>query len=561
MAQLRNRNTGAILESDKVIEQMKIFESQGVSGEHIWRAINQWEDVKTGKTPEEEGYKSPFLNNVPKPATSMEEPINSTEKVAGNALKKQFGRNLLTRFGDFLFKGTQGVVETATRKITGLMPDVQRAEESAAKAAELSQRAGQPLDPRIEISQEILREAVGKNITAKKVVGQLGLATLELAPFLAAGKIAQLGGKAIVSEGGKVFAKTALRRAAVTGGMAAGFGAFSALEEEKETEEILKRALAGGVIGAVGSGIFSMGKYGLYNVTSPKFTSSLFKSGLGFPRNVNKQEERINKSAAEILIKEGPGTVRSLKHKYERLMTGLESDIQKAINKSTVTYKSKDLISQMEKQYASWYDKALSDDQIKARIGRLPLRLLKENKEVTVQEINQLRRTLSNRFLSNTQWLQKAKEGNVDGLKIASSILSEAVKTAAPESRALFERFAAVIKGYDAALNLLSPSLGPLNQNARIVGLLAKGGSGGFLGFKTGGLVGLGLGVGTAVLSQTTVGKTTAAVLLNKLGMAGNKIAGKLTDKQLARLTPLLLRLVGTKLAGEKIAPELVKGQ
>jgi hypothetical protein len=336
------------------------------------------------------------------------------------------------------------------------------------------------------------------------------------------------------------FFRAAGTRALQSGAIFGGFTTAEGLINDKPIDEIAKQAAISFGIGALGSGLFSLAVTApIRALTGDKTVARIFRSGLGFGKAAQKAEERQNKLASEILIKEGAGTADQLKQKYHALAQESEAGIQKEIRnflRSTGkggTFESGQVLREVESAYRAQFPFSLGRGEIDAFMKTLPLDVLRRKPRVNVWELNQLRREITNKLLSPTAFLRdKVTEGTTRALMTVGSVLSDKVKGVVRGTVPIFEKYAAYVKGFDALLNRVSATQGPVATGARIGGAAVGGAIGGFFG----GFPGFAAGVAGEEFARSTLGRTSAAVALKKLGIA----AEKLSQSETAQLLNLL---------------------
>jgi len=455
------------------------------------------------------------------------------------------GRTIATGFlagSERDLENSRGVLAGATtrliRKIRELPEDDPKRETLQRIVDENQRTLGQ--------AQETSGAITGAQTTGKEAAGTTLNALLTLAPGVTTkgitqavraggvvGKVAPLLSPIARTpvfgiQGAKPFITAAGKRALQTGLQFGGFTAAEGLIDDKQADEIAKNSAIAFGLGALGSGLFSaLVTAPLTAATTERATSRLFRAGLGFGKASQRMEEKQNKLASDILIKHGAGTADQLKQRYEKLATQAENDIQNAIKsyqRSTGrggAFRSEDILRDIERAYRSQFSKSLSDKEIKAFVQQLPLDVLHRKPIVNITELNALRREITNKLLSPTAFTrQGVQEGVTRQLMTAGGVLAEKVKNTVRATRPIYERYSAYIKGFDALLNRLSTTTGPVNTGSRIAGM----GAAGLAGFGVGGVVGAGAGIGVEELARSTLGRTGLAVLLRKLGIAGQKL-------------------------------------
>ena len=133
------------------------------------------------------------------------------------------------------------------------------------------------------MTEDVFGDIESTKITSKEVAGTTLNALLTLAPTGA------IGGKVVVGQGLKTFAKTAGRRALTTGGIFGGYGVAEGLQKRETTQEIAKRGAIGFGIGSILSGVFSLGKAGIFGA-GRKFLPKILSYTADVP------EEAINRA-------------------------------------------------------------------------------------------------------------------------------------------------------------------------------------------------------------------------------------------------------------------------
>ena len=362
-----------------------------------------------------------------------------------------------------------------------------------------------------EAAQGILNQAETGQITPGQIVGTAVNAGLTVGLGGGAGRTAVTG------------FKTAGLRALQTGGTFAGFTTAEGLINDKGINELARDAAISFGIGALGSGLFSAAiTLPLKGATSEKFVARLFRSGLGFGKASQVAEERQNRLVSEILIKHGAGTATQLKNRYQTLAREAEQQIQTALQGSKETFSTQSIMRDIVNAYKKQFPTSLTNKEIKAFVNNLPLAVLRRKNFVTAEELNQLRREITNKMLSPTTFTRATvQEGGTRQLLTAANVLSEKVKTAVPTTRGIFQKYSAYVKGFDALLNRLGATQGPVATGARVGGAAVSAGVGGFFG----GFPGAAAGVIGEEFLRSTLGRTSIAVGLKKLGIAVEKLS------------------------------------
>lgn len=377
-----------------------------------------------------------------------------------------------------------------------------------------------------KMTADELEQVTGKAATTKEILGSAAQTALTIG--LAGLKPTPVAG---FQEGTKQFLKTAGVRAAETGGIFAGFTAAKELQNDKELDEIAKSSAIAFGLGAIGSGLFSTFITGPVKAATAKgFTSRLFRSGLGFGKTAQVAEERSNKLASDILIQHGAGTAEQLKTTYQGLAKTAESEIQELLKTDTTKHATNTIWNKIITAYKEQFPTSLTRNEIEESIKDLPLAILKHRDFITTAELNQLRREITNKMLSPATFTKAAtKEGLTRELLTVGNVLSETVKDTIPKSRPIFERYSAYIKGFDALLNKLGATSGPVSTGARVAGAVGGAAVGAGVGAMTGGPVGaaVGAGIGTVLeeLGRSTIGKTGLAITLKNAGLAVDKLS------------------------------------
>lgn len=393
-----------------------------------------------------------------------------------------------------------------------------------------------------ETIQSLTQGIQERVITPKQIAGTAINASLTLAGGGLKGTTQTIGimGKAVSFPtpailmrtpvlGAEKFFRAAGIRALQTGTIFGGFTTAEGLINDKAVDEIAKSSAISFGVGALGSGIFSLAGTGVMRaLTGNKTTARIFRAGLGFGKATQKAEEKSNKLSAEILIKHGAGTADGLKTKYHELAEQAEAEIQNKIKdylKSTGkggTFETSQILQDIEKAYRSQFKYSLSRKEVAAFMETLPLDVLRRKPNVNVFELNQLRREITNKILSPTTFTRgNVQEGTTRALMTAGNVLSDRVKGTIKSIIPVFERYSAYLKGFDALLNRVAATQGPVASASRIGGAAVGGAIGGALG----GIPGFAAGVGIEELSRSTLGRTAAAVALRKLGIATEKLS------------------------------------
>lgn len=387
-----------------------------------------------------------------------------------------------------------------------------------------------------------------KTPTGKQLAGDAAMIASNFIPVGKAGKLLGSATKTVVDQGAKTFLKTAGKKAATNFALGEGLGTAQGLSEGKSVGESVKTgALTGAGLASFGiaNSLLKVPIAGIAK-NAEKYATTMFRSGLGFSKAQNKVEEATHNKAIKFLMEQGAGGADKLKNAYELGAQQNEQSISNILKGSKKEFAAPTVLNQIKKEFRRQFSKTLSGKEVDAIVDGLPLAGLRNKGFVKIKEVNEIRKQLG-KFLTDSGWLKdQTKAGNVNQIRTASSVLSELVKNNEPATRPIFDEWSAYIKGLEGLLNRATTSTGPVNRGAQMAaqatGAALGAGAGAAVGGIPGAVAGGVAGLASEELARSTLGQTSLAVGLKKLGIGAEKFAA-LADNEKQQLINILIKM------------------
>lgn len=327
-------------------------------------------------------------------------------------------------------------------------------------------------------------------VTKKEVIGSAAQTALNIGT-------AGLGGGSMLSRVGQ------------GGAIAAGLGAAKSFEQDGSAKDIARDAFVSGLTGSVTVGALSVLGKGIQAGLS-KAPDKLYNSAL----HVSQKLIEAKKSPAKLLAdKKLFGTTGSLLRQVKSGIEKSNSAIKSKLSNSTAKVSSSEIVEEakiiLKKKLGAVYNESDIDKAIK----NAPVARLREKVSMTLEEANELRqqldKILGERFFISDSQAAFSKE--VGGT--ISNVLRKKIQGLSGTQKEFAE-----LSVFLRAERLLNKSIAQADKRIGIG--LTDIILGSAFGFGGGGIPGAATAVGVKKVAESTLGRTSAAVVISQLNKA-----------------------------------------